>query len=163
MAKPTPTQPSLLASVPLTFQHNPPGGKKDLAEWNTGVGPRGLVLTVQAEHERLDEGVAIAEGVGEDVRDPRVHRVIVGAVPGQVLLHGLWTQHQGQVVPVSDDLKKSHSEWPLYSALPVELPPAPGLGDLSHPSVARELPPTALDLSLNRMAPRAYAQLLPAV
>lgn len=62
-----------LVEVPLTFQHYPPGSKKDLAEGNSGVGPHGLVLVVQAEHEGLDEGVAVAEGIGEDIGDARVH------------------------------------------------------------------------------------------
>ena len=107
--------PSLPAEVLLTFEHDPPAGKKDLAERYAGVGLHGLVSAVQAEHEGLDEGVAVAESDGEDVGDARVHRVVVATVRGQVLPHGLRPQHQGQVIPVSDDLKESHSEWPLRS------------------------------------------------
>lgn len=101
---------SSVQTKPLTIQHHPPGGKKDLAERNSGVGLRGLVAIVQAEHERLDEGMAIAEGIGEDIGNTRVHRVIVAAVSGQILVHGPGPKHQRQVVPISDDLKKSYSE-----------------------------------------------------
>lgn len=62
-----------LSQVPLTFQHNSPASKEDLAEWDPRVGPRGPVLIVQAEHEGLDEGVAIAESIGEDIGDARVY------------------------------------------------------------------------------------------
>lgn len=71
-----------LRSLPLTFQHNSPASKEDLAEWDPRVGPGGPVLVVQAEHEGLDEGVAIAESVGEDVGDARVYRIVVASVPG---------------------------------------------------------------------------------
>ena len=126
-AQPTGCQftPSLPDSVLLTFTHNPPAGEKDSAERHAGVGLHRLISTVQAEHEGLDEGVAVAEGIGEDIGDARVHRVVVGAVGAQVLPHGLPPQHQGQVIPVSDDLKESHSEWPLHSPLSADSSPAP--------------------------------------
>lgn len=54
--------------------------------------------------------MAIAEGIGEDIGNTRVHRVIVAAVSGQILVHGPGPKHQRQVVPISDDLKKSYSE-----------------------------------------------------
>lgn len=76
-AKPTPSHPQLLAGFSqvllLTFQHDSPAGKKDLAEWDTGVGPCGPVLIVQTEQERLDEGVAVTESVGEDIGDSRIY------------------------------------------------------------------------------------------
>lgn len=115
----------MLPTLPLenlvTFIHDPPAGKEGRAKWDVRVGCRGPVLSVQAEHEGLEHGVAKAEGQGEDIGHSWVH---IGAVPpvgSQGSPGPGLAQNQGQKVSVGDDLEektggtfpRGHSPTPL--------------------------------------------------
>lgn len=144
-----PTPPSAASSLPHSRTGScspsiqPSSWQKALLAGTRGLELHRLVSTVQAEHEGLDEGVAVAEGVGEGVGVSGSTSRCAAAVPGQVLP---WPppQHQGQVIPVSDDLGKS-LKWPLHSPLPADSSPAPD-SDGSLPRLRPGLPSTVLDL-----------------
>lgn len=75
-----------------------------------GVGCRGPILAVQAEHEGLKHGVAKAEGQGENIGYTGVH---IGAVPSigtQGSSDPGLAQNQRQEVSVGDDLEEMERE-----------------------------------------------------
>lgn len=63
-------------------------------------------MAVQAEHERLQHGVAKAEGQGENISYTRVHSGAVPSVGTQGSSDPGLAQNQRQKVSVGDDLEE---------------------------------------------------------
>lgn len=102
--------PPLPLENPVTFMYDSPAGKEYRAKRDVGVGCRGPILAIQAEHEGLKHGVAKAEGQGENIGYTGVH---IGAIPSvgtQSSSDPGPAQNQRQEVSVGDDLEEMERE-----------------------------------------------------
>lgn len=95
----------------LTFSQEPPGLEEGSPQWQVGARVF-LESCVQPPHQRVDRGVAEAEGGrGEHVGHSGVHGGVVALVRAHVLPKGLGAQDFGDVIPQGDDLWRKESGW----------------------------------------------------
>lgn len=94
-----------------TFLEEPPGPEEGVPQQQAG--PRALLEAgVQPPHQRVDGGVAEAEGGrGEHVGDGGVHAGVIAPVGTHMLPKGLGAQDPGDVIAQRDDLRTKESWW----------------------------------------------------
>lgn len=89
----------------LTFLEQPPGAEKGITQWQRGQAGGLPEVGIQPPHQRVDRGVAEAEGSrGEHVGHGGVYSGVVALVGAHMLPEGLRAQDFGDIIPQGDDL-----------------------------------------------------------